>query len=220
MTRALNSRAAADRPLGAVLEAAAAALTAPDDKAVTLIYTPQRCTFGLIRSGDGLSGPPASPLGDGAAFSVAAIACAYEVRVFHPLWEIRWLRQGATGRAALLWDEESEDTSDGPATTAFDDLPLRPAIVLRRTLCQRYVLWGMPAADPSGTEGWVKLTSDRVGTMWAPLPPPQDDKARAVLHVREYLATLDHGNVAVIEERLSHLAWDTDDDGAKSGEPG
>ena len=217
MTHLFSSRIAAELRLDAVIATAQRALVAPEDRAVALIYTPGLFSLGQLSAADGLSGPPGSPLGEGTGFAAGTIAHAEEVRVFHPAWEIRWLRREPAGRAALLWDSSTQGSVAETDMSAFDDWSSQPAITLRRVLHRQYLLWGEPAGEPD-LDGWVRLTSARLGTQWAPLTPPEAGQDRVVLNAREYLAQLDHGNVAAIEERISHLSWAPP--AATSGEDG
>lgn len=198
----LHSRLGQDCALETVFKAVKAALTSPEDRAVGLFYTPRVCTFAVMSDG-GLHGPPESSLGSNGTFAEAVTAQAYEARLFHPDWEVRWLRQGRAGRLAVLWDRAEAARPDlgDPGSEDWKDI--------RDNLPQKYLLWGKPVEEK---DGWVKLTNARIGTLWAPIAKtPSSNKARAVLKTREYLQTLNHGNVCVVEERLLGLDWDTGD---------
>ena len=201
MTPTLQRQTGKAMALEELVGAARSAL-ARDEQAIALIYTPRLCTFAVLKA-DGLVGPPDTPLGTGAAFANASIAEAYEMRLFHRDWEARWLRHGRTGRAALQWE------TGAPPLGGLGGLSSTPVLGV---IDQQYLLWGEPAktTDTGNGERWAKLTSARIGTLWAPLSaPPAGGRPRAILRTREYLATEKgwHGNVAVIEERLVDLAW-------------
>lgn len=203
MSGDLYSRTGAGWELGKVLDKVKKkALNASDTPAIGLFYTPRVCCFARL-SQQGLEGPPAPPLGTNGTFAQTVAAEAYEARLFHPDWEVRWLREGRTGRVAVLWDRVDAAPPDlgDPGSENRKDI--------RDSLGQQYLLWGRPVEEKGG---WTKLTNARIGTLWAPIAKAvPSDKARAVLRSREYLQTLAHGNVCVVEERLVGLDWDTGD---------
>lgn len=196
----LNTRQLLRCSLDTVLAGAAKALTG-DGEALALVYSPRCCAFCRMRSDGELTGPPKHATANG-SYHRDVLAEAYEIRLFTPDWELRWLRQGTVGQAALLWEA---DTAKGPAPVALD-WPVDPApIELQDGPEQRYLLWGQADVTLS-RDGWTALTNARIGTLWAPLHPDMDvDKGRVMLRAREYLVRKDHGNVAVIDQRLLGL---------------
>jgi len=166
---------------------------APENVAA-LIYAPAFCRFAWLGSGQ-LEGPP-----DLQDLHGRAMREAYEFRVFCKDWELRWLRSGQSGCASLLSDEDI--AADGFAPV---EEPYGPAARSAGSpLPQTYLLWG----EIDGGDGnWTRLTTARIGTLWAPLSRPTDAKIKRVcVHAREYLAGAAHGNVVVAHERLTHLA--------------
>jgi CRISPR-associated protein (TIGR03984 family) len=196
MTGRLYIRAKDHVALDAAAESLAKAQ--PRGDAVALVYAPQFCAFARLTSRRRLQGPPDAKFRgpDGPdRFHDRVLAEAYEVRLFCKDWELRWLRDGASGRAALLAGES------GLAPDVFGDsvlepeepdreLPAKNADARNGALNNCYLLWG-ERGEPSEDEkrliegDWTKLTSARIGALWVPfrIEPPA---RRIQLTTREY----------------------------------
>lgn len=119
----------------------------------------------------------------------------FELRAFTPTHELRWHNTTAqTGPAVIV----------GDGTAAAPDAPRR----LAEEPYQR-LLWGEIAThDQRG--GWATLRDGRIGTLDVPvdagrLGAAQSGPARVWLRAVEYVTEDDHGNVAVVDERLVDL---------------
>ncbi len=152
------------------------------DGSLALLYSPSHCHLALIDNGQLQS---ASGTLDPNHY--------FEARIFSPSYELRWLNQtNGQGRAVYL--------SEQPLTWGEPLLPLEAL----DSLSQQYLLWGK-GLDAAATSGWGTLATPRIGGLTVPLSGISQN-AHVVLHSREYLGTVDtFGNVAVIEERLTHL---------------
>lgn len=65
------------------------------------------------------------------------------------------------------------------------------------------LLWGAPV---EWRDGWVTLADARIGTFTVPVDTPQlGPDTRIWLRAVKYSSEDDHGNVAVIDERLAAL---------------
>lgn len=126
----------------------------------------------------------------------------FEARIFSGVGELRWLKEpNATGRAAFVSEGEVGPTGWTP-TPPTDVEPHN----------HQYLLWGAHApANLTKVDGWTTLESPRTGRIAVPLTTNLAAGQRAILLAREYLgaepgvAGRDHGNVAVVEERLIGL---------------
>lgn len=130
------------------------------------------------------------------------LADVFEARAFTAERELRWVRRGATGDAVLLGEDLQAD--DIPATAKrCEQTGLCPADI-------DYLLWGEPVPDAEQRDGWMKLSSARIGTLHIPGSWPAGNPTRLRLRAREYLAVDDaakeYGNAYVFEERLIGIA--------------
>lgn len=166
------------------LEVAIATLntTTPLDHSIALLYSPSHCHLAILHNGQLQT-----------ATDTLDPSHYFEARIFSPSCELRWLNQAnGQGRAVCL--------SEQPL--AWGE-PLPPLAALE-SLSQQYLLWGK-GLDDEVAPAWGSLATPRIGGLAVPLRGISQD-AYVVLHSREYLGTVDtFGNVAVIEERLTHL---------------
>lgn len=153
----------------------------------------------------------------------------FEVRLFGPLADLHWVREGDKARAnrradrgALHWVREGDkgrlvvtsevkDTEEAEKSAVIqamapDNLkafkPSEPIEDNRpaRWRDHTYLLWG----EKAGIEkGWTKLVTARIGTLWAPFELAGGN--RAVLVAREYFVTSTDGNAVYAGERLMGL---------------
>lgn len=115
-------------------------------------------------------------------------ADCFQITAFDGRTELRWLADGAGGRAVWLAEQADALPSEPGGGVAFD-----------HTLDQRSVLWGEPAAPES--PGFSAWSSSRIGLAHYPCEPGLA-RDRAVLEALEYIAHDEHGNAAVVERRL------------------
>lgn len=169
---------------------------------IALLYTPGWCGFAqLERAGDEIK--PILSARDERSFDPDSV---FEARVFNEQAELRWLKQWPNkGRAALIAEDDISKFFDEKAGT-FTEVDF---------IDQTYLLWGEGAAAKTGelpaNRNWSRLAMARIGTLDVPYPldaRPAVSKSGERIHLiaREYLDADDHGNVAVVEERLLKLA--------------
>lgn len=121
-------------------------------------------------------GRPTGP--DGEAFDLTG---AFELRAFTPDCELRWRNRAAGSGAAILVSD-----APGGAPEPYHRL-----------------LWGAPVA---WRDGWITLTDARIGTFSVPVDVPAPGRHdRIWLRAVEYTDQDEHGNVAVVDERLVAL---------------
>jgi len=183
----LFARAAEAVTLQEAVTQAAAALRG-DGAPVAILYTPRQCRLAVLTPEGELRGP---------AGLMPDLSEAFEARVFSGQGELRWLHQAdGRGRAVLLSEQDISRYLAEPVpdltTVAIKD--------------HEYLLWGK-GTGASPAAGWSRLSAARIGTLDVPVPDVKDGES-VCLRAREYLALAategeeDHGNVAVLEERL------------------
>jgi len=157
------------------------------DSAIALLYSPTACQFAKLESGS---------LRDFAGKEIET-APIFEARIFNETSELRWLNiSSGKGQAVLVsQDNISGIFKDKCNLEYFESLP------------QQYVLWGEGMSNPSkDPNGWSRLGAARIGAMDIPIADITTNEQRVILKVVEYLQEVDeHGNVAVVEERLVRL---------------
>ncbi len=179
---------------------------AEGSEAWVLVYAPSFCAFGRLKDG-ALEGPPERCFDD---FHARVMTEAFEARLFCAGWELRWLREGKTGRAALLSDTPGFDLADFEEPESEKEARERLDAIgeaAEGTVKNTYLLWGERSPcrkDREGSDnGWTRLTTPRIGTLWVPYVIGKDNVERIQLTAREYWRREAHGNVAVTAERLT-----------------
>ncbi len=155
-------------------------------EATGILYTPRRCLVVRIRRGsDGpvFEHPKEQPVD------------AYEARVFTGEAELRWLNDPtptACHQAVVISERDLAEP-----VASWD----RNELTATKVLDQQYLLWGETdsGAQP---DGWVRLSTARVGAYWVPIDARPGPKQQVCLRTREYLQRARYGNVVVAEERL------------------
>lgn len=167
-------------------------------ESVALLYSPTRCLLARCHAGR---------LTDAQANEIS-LDSVFEVRMFNPEIELRWLnQQNGEGRAVLL--SECGEMIDSYLERALAEtpemlLPSPPQLPQINTIDQTYVLWGQ-GAETTLSYGWSRLTAARIGALDVPIAGVKPQQY-VQLKVREYLGVVDdYGNVAVVEERLLAL---------------
>jgi CRISPR-associated protein (TIGR03984 family) len=183
---------------------------------VALLSSPRAFTVARVEEDGGCTGPD-GPVG---------LVDVFEARAFTAERELRWVREGAGGHGVVL-GEVAVGEDDGPASAlgtawaggkADEALGLEPADI-------RYVLWGEPAPDEEQRDGWMTLSSGRIGTLripgrW-PAPRPAGRPARLLLRACEYVAVEPtHGNAYVFDERLVGIEQTVPGDETEGGTDG
>lgn len=175
--------------------------------AAALLYTPKWCGFAQF---DGEGNLIAADGKSAARFTdkpEAFVSTVFEARVFNEQVEMRWLHESeGKGRAVLISDDGEDANLDDyfSETPQVSELPKLDQII--KTLPQTYLLWGEGVVVPEGDGlgGWSRLTTARIGRLHVPIKDVTSGRVHLI--AMEYLAEVDnHGNVAVIEERLLRL---------------
>jgi len=155
-------------------------------------YTPAAFHLFAIDHDGGIECAP------GAAFQADQL---FELRLFCPDWELRWRRDGSSGTAKLVADDQAVANKLGQlAPFATFDASTTP--VWRRETWQ--LLWGEPAGDAALT-GWSPLSSARIGRLWVPAELSQDCARVALTGYEYFRETGDDGNLVPWGERYSGL---------------
>jgi CRISPR-associated protein (TIGR03984 family) len=164
--------------------------------AVGLFYSPEACKFGKVQ-GDLIT--------DETGKDLALIDNnIFEARIFNEETELRWLNQPNNKGIAVLLSSRNNITSylsdNGSAIEAIDIIP------------SQYLLWGEGtgkkeiAPNKEIKQDWSCISAARIGKLAVPVAGIEY-KDRVQLKFVEYLDTCDeHGNVAVVEERLLGLS--------------
>ena len=142
----------------------------------TLAYTPTFC--GFLKSNRLNADGKLDTLKKGSIIP----ADIFELRCFCESFELRWVREGETGRAVTLREEETDGQSE-------------PKFFKRSG---QYILWGK--GDEQG-----RLFEHRVGEL--PVPPDVSisEGKRACLTFVEYFREDKYGNMAWHSERLTGI---------------
>jgi CRISPR-associated protein (TIGR03984 family) len=152
---------------------------------VALLYSPTCCRFAKIQSNGELTDSNNTSL---------SLKDVFEARVFNKSSELRWLNElDGQGRAVLISEENI-------ASYLCESIDLEALYTVEQT----YILWGEGIENQSSS-GWGKLAAARIGSIDVPVTGLTSGK-RVYLKCIEYLQEIDeHGNVAVVEERLMRL---------------
>jgi len=179
---------------GLVLDAALKAFQPlKNESAIGILYDPMSCKLARLNEAARLCGS------DGDSVDLSRV---FDARIFQDSMELRWHKDPSSKRShrAVILAETEIDLSP-----RLDDRwkrhKIEPPVI--DTLEQTYLLWGEGTRNRLA-DGWSELATPRIGAMPVPIPGVKPN-ARVVLRTREYLAEYDHGNVAVLDERLMRL---------------
>ncbi len=167
---------------------------------IGLFYSPSRCQFGRWDSGQ-ISDASGKPF---------ALEEVFEARLFHPMAEVRWLRNPSTanlGRSVYLFESSSQFKGKGWQKKA----PLSNLTVKEN----EYLLWGLSWKVNDLDKNWSCLAAARIGRLPVPLPNLQE-KQRVRLKTVEYIGLPrdaegqitrigQYGNQVIVEERWLSL---------------
>lgn len=160
-----------------------------EHEAIALLYSPRSCQLARVAADESAilldhRNHPIDP------------SRVFEARVFSDKAELRWLKRGHDGRAAIL--SEIEKTVEGYTPVE--------ALVDMQKLRQTYLLWGKGSVHPEGwAEGWSRLTLARIGPLPIPISGVSPHQQSVALVAEEYLQEDSYGNLSVVEERLLKL---------------
>ncbi len=179
--KTLNGRKSQDISLQ---DAIAACQDHFNNSAIALLYSPTACQFAKLAGGS---------LQDATGGDIKTDQI-FEARIFNETSELRWLNiSSGKGYAVLISQDDISGLFKNECNLKyFECLP------------QQYVLWGEEMSNPSKEpNGWSRLGAARIGAMDVPIADITTSGQQAILKVIEYLQEVDdHGNVAVVEERL------------------
>ena len=160
-----------------------------------LVYGPRDCVFAHLGLGGKLTFSPGHPWPEEEP--------VFEVRVFSPSVELRWLHQaGGVGKAAVLTENVGllEQLSTWKKQDTIETMePIGDS--RDKDMDIRYLLWGTGTGEDIG-QGWSRLAEPRIGALDVPVAGMEKGQ-QAFLVAREYIVTEpDSGNAEVAEERL------------------
>jgi CRISPR-associated protein (TIGR03984 family) len=180
-------------------EAVAAAIVAVPELATAIVMGVGKggCVFAKVE-GTQLVAHPDAPLP----------SIVFEVRVFGPDAEMRWVAKGQqtanepySGTAVLLREAAAAPELQGWSTASEALQPLWRGARKPPKEASRYLLWGVARAS---TGNWSQLWEHRIGALWVPLAVPLG--ARIAAEYVEYIGPADsHGNVSIAAERWNGL---------------
>lgn len=157
--------------------------------AIALLYSPESCQFAKL--------DPSGNLTDSKGKSINLDYqenYIFEARIFNPDCELRWLNKANGGGCAVLISEQKLSNLSDCQEESF-----------LATIGQQYLLW-QKKTKTYPSEGWVRLSTARIGSLDVPLNQSITEDQRVYLKTIEYLNEVDKfGNVAIIEERLIKL---------------
>jgi len=162
-------------------------------EAIGLVYAPAWCGFARLVGGR-LVRPRATERRE-----ETLPADAYEVRVFTPAAELRWLKNPAgtgTGTAAIITERDLAVPGGWTPTERECE---------RNEKSSPYLLWGR-LTDNHPATGWGEVAEARVGGI--PVPDANREfspNGRVQLCVMEYITADEFGSAFVCEERLTEL---------------
>jgi CRISPR-associated protein (TIGR03984 family) len=159
------------------------------------VLSPERACFCTLQTGDT----------DVASLSLCdeteeekqiGLGAVFEFRLFGPNFDARWERaDGLKGDLQISSDTTVDKTKfEQLEKDAKENKVAVPYVVTREN---RYLLWG-ELADVG--DGRTKLTSARIGTLWAPV---ESSGKRIQLTAIEYFGTKKYGNAVFVGERLT-----------------
>lgn len=165
------------------------------DTVYALLYKPNACILGVVDRDCQVTDSSGN----------VSLDQVFEARVFSAAAELRWLKDpgGAGEGRAVLVSGDPLTVLDGWQSSATD---------LVGAIEQTYLLWGKWEEAAGLPEGWSRLSTAQVGRLDVPVGNVNAEE-RVVLKAVEYLATTKHGNVIVVDERLTGMevaqAWET-----------
>lgn len=166
-----------DQPYAAAVKAFAQTA----QMAVGFCYSPVRAQW--FRITDGAAHGPNGPLD---------LTGVFELRAFNRDRELRWWNtSGGRGPAVVVTERAGDPDGDAPRRVE------RPYARL---------LWGTRERELTAPAGWVRLLEGRIGTIEVPFAESVAAGGRVWLHAVEYVEEDEHGNVAVVDERLVGLS--------------
>lgn len=190
------------RPLAALLAAGHAVA-----HAIAVLYRPDACVVARVTTAQGTT--PADPACIITTPKGAVdVEGAYEMLVFHPDWEMRWVREGTSGRAKLVTEEaqfadlmEKLPLTDKPASDSQKEISVQTRTMLKNPDDVRYLLWGKRLGPPAA--GWLELSDGRIGSITVPIgdgDPTADDRLESVDYcdlkaIEYFVEDSEHGNV-------------------------
>ena len=152
-----------------------------------ILYSPSNCHLALWKNGNFVCG------------NGKEIRSVFEARVFNQTAELRWLKDGKSGRAVILSEDERIGFKD--ESIGFEKVP--PTTY--ETICQKYLIWGQSTGKSSDDENWTQFGSAQIGSFYVPVPNVAE-QGYAQFTAVEYLKEFEDGNVAVFEERLTGIS--------------
>jgi len=157
-------------------------------EAIALLYSPKSSAFAKLAQGKSLTDAQGNIIN--LDYQEHYI---FEARIFNECHELRWLNESRGKGYAVLISELPYNFETKEEKAFLEKIP------------QQYLLWG-ERAKHHNSNGWLQLSTARIGSLNVPLPDDFRQGQRVYLKTVEYLAEVDDfGNVSVIDERLVKL---------------
>jgi CRISPR-associated protein (TIGR03984 family) len=161
------------------------------------ILSPEQACFCMLRISDtkGVSLLLCDGTAEGKPVDSGAV---FEFRLFGSNFDACWERtSGLKGDLQICSDTAVEKAQFEQLDEDATEKIAVPDVVVHKN---RYLLWGEPAAGAG--PGRTKLTSARIGTLWAPV---ESGGKRVQLTAIEYFGMKKYGNAVFVGERLTGL---------------
>lgn len=131
-----------------------------------------------------------------------AVEEVFEARWFNESGEIRWVRQGSSGRGAVM---TSKDFDALPPIAAQLEFPHAVAPKKFRVIERVYRCWGQVASFDADA-GIAFVNDARIGTLSLPAMGQPKVTDHLYIHARELVGAVSEGNMRVVDELLTSVS--------------
>lgn len=167
--------------------------------AIALLYSPESCYFAKFEPSGDLTKWNQENSNQELELDYLN-SYIFEARIFNETHELRWLNQKeGKGTAVLISEQKLAKLGD------IDENFMTYLEKIPDEKYRQYLLWG-ERTETRLSNGWLRLSTARIGSLDIPLGNSLRENQRVYLNTVEYLGEVDDfGNVSVIEERLVNL---------------
>nr|WP_321500816.1 CRISPR-associated protein Csx19 [uncultured Dethiosulfovibrio sp.] len=169
-----------------------------EGRSLLLAYSPTWCGFASLND--------SKTLIQGGKFEEKKISDCFELRIFHPRFELRWAIRGSeTSKGqAFFTTEEADIFMEPPFARLQSDQRGKSAVFFRGE--GKYLLWGTKKDfyEKTEREGWVSMYDHRINTLQIPFSSDRSSK-QVYLRYFEYFTEDAFGNLEFAFEQLRDL---------------